>query len=480
MHIKTESIRVIAALLAMIMAISMFGACKLTEDEPSPAEETSAPNDPPISMVTETPEPTDVPVGTPWPENLEYDGTSVVMRCGDTEITMYDYGQAFYSSQYLQYYMYGMMTTEQYYNMVLDELSTLVYLVNEAKANGVELTEDEIVEVDTVIDQHLEQVLKSYAESIEEEGVDKDAEGRKQFEADLAEDGLTYDSFIRLAKNNLRLHRQAEKYYNTLIEQVKVSDDEVRKYVDDNSAAAAEYTVPDFVDAMNAYFEGNGAYPVYIVDDCFSVNHIYLAFETKVTSDNDIEYLTDSRKDDEAAVEAKLPELADFDAFMEYEKEIGEDPGMDEGSPYLENGYIIHPDMLDSYFEGFVYAAMNLHEGIWSPPPKEGEGSVTMPNLSYFELKDGEKVVKVCTESGVHYIIVNKEFKKGPVEYEIGDEIWESWRTAASESNAEELYERLIEEWKGKYVIDIDRATIKAKYAPEETDAPTGDDADNG
>ena len=462
--------RLLAALLAVILIAGSLPGCKLTDDETEDPDVTSAPNDDPIALVTDTPEPTDIPVGTPWPGNLEYDGSTVVMRCGDVELNMYDYGQGFYSSQYLQYYMYGMMSSEQYYNMIIDELSTLIYLVSEAKANGMELTESEIVEVDTTIDQHLEQVLKSYADSIEDPDADKEAEGRKQFEQDLADDGLTFDMFVSLAKNNLRLHKLAEKYYDQIIESVKVSDDEVRSYVDENIESAKSVSVLEFVDQMNAYCESGSAYPLYVPDDCFSVNHIYLAFDTDIDSNGDYVYLTDSRKDDEAAVEAKLPELENFDAFMEYEKEVGEDPGMDEDSPYLKSGYLIHPDLLDSYFEGFVYAAMNLHDGSWMPSASSDQTTPTsFPVLSYFSLKDGERVVKVCTESGVHYIIVNKEFHKGAVEYSIGDEIWESWRTAASEENVNALYDRLLEEWNGKYVIEVDRATIKSKYAPNDS-----------
>ena len=471
---KKQSYAIIAILMAMILAVFTIGGCKLTDESEAP-NNTSAPvstdaaaptqNDDP--NVTDEPDATDEPNYTPWPENVTYTGSSVVMRCDDVELNMYDFGQGFYNSQYIQYYMYGMMQPDQYCSMVIDELSTLIYLVSEAKANGLELTEDELIEIDSTIDEHVVQLLKSYEEQVADDVADKAAQAKADFESDLAEDDLDFDSFITLAKNNLKLHTLAEKYYNTLLESVKASDDEVTAYIRDNIDAAKELSMLDFSDQMNAYFEGSGPYPLYIIDDCFSVNHIYLAFET---SEDGTEYLTESRKEDEAAVEAKLPELEDFNAFMEYEKTIGEDPGMDEGSPYVENGYLIHPDLIDSYFTGFVYAAMNLHEGVWRAPVDAQSTPAPDQELTYFELKDGEKVVKVCTESGVHYIIVNKEYKRGDVEYEIGDEIWESWRTAASEEAMNGLYEQLINEWHEKYTIDVDRATIMAKYNSAQND----------
>lgn len=477
-----------AILLSVLMIIAAFTipGCKLTEDETDPGY-TSAPEVSELAESTDVPdaavtedieiEPTEEVIYTPWPENVEYDASSIVMRCNSVEMNMYDFGQGFYSSQYLQYLMYGMISADQYCNMVVDDLSTVLYLVNEAKQNGAELSEDEIVEIDTLIDNHVEKVIQSYVDQVEEGVEDREAEGMKNFEKDLAEDGLTVDSFITLAKNNLRLHKLAEEYYNTLAETVRASDDEVMKYVADNKAEAESLTIADFVDRMDTFINGGGAFPLYIVDDCFSVNHIYLAYETE-SSEEEITYLTESRSADEAAVEAALPELQDFAAFMEYADEKGDDPGMEPDSPYRKYGYIIHPDLVDDYFGGFVYAAMNLHNGSWSAPVDAGAENTPAPDpeLKFFTLKDGERVVKVCTESGVHYIIVNKEYKRGDTQYEIGDDIWESWRTAASETSLNELYENLSAEWKQKYTVEVDYATIRDKYSVSEDDLESDND----
>lgn len=462
-----RKIKITAALMGFVLAFGLTG-CRLTPeanvpaDETAPAEVTAAPE------VSEQPDITYEPEATAWPGNEQADGKSVIMRCGDTEFMLYDFGQAFYSSQYLQYYMYGMVTPDQYCDMVIDELKGLMYMVAAAKDAGIELTQDEIDEIDSNIADYVEQVKVSYRDYVEEGVDDVEAAALAMLEEDLAQDGLDLDSFVVLAANNLRIHKIAEKYYETLQESVSVSDDDVRTYLDEKLETAPDESVSDFVADMNGYYEGSAPYPVYIVDDCFSVNHIYMGFESSTDDEGNIVYDTESRAEDEAEVEAKIEEAADYDAFMELETVYGEDPGMD-SETYRENGYIIHGDLVNDYFAGFVYAAMNLHEGEWSVPVDGGasdEPAPAEPELAFFTLKDGTRVVKVCTESGVHYIIVNKEYKRGPVKYTVGDEIWESWRDAATETRMSDLYDTLSEEWRGKYSIDTDVFTIKAHYPP--------------
>ena len=454
MTIRKRFICTAAILLALLMAVIGIGGCKLTPD----------------SQPESTGDPSEEPVSTPWPENAdaELTGAAVIMRCKDVECTLYDYGQAMYSSQSLQYYMYGMITTEAFFNNVTDELKSLVLLVCAAKDSGMELGEAELLEVDKTISDHLENVLKSYEERVEEGAADKRAAAKELLEQDLEQDGLNYDLFVRLATENIRMHELADKYFKSLADSVKVSDDEVRKYLDEKLKTAADESVSDFVADMTGFFDGNAPYPVYIVDDCFSVNHIYLSYEFDSSGDN---YDEESRLEDEAKIEAALPELADYEAFMELETEYGDDPGMDNEN-YREYGYVIHPDLINDYFEGFVFAAMNLHEGSWHAPhdPSATPSTVgaTEPILKYFTLKDGTKIVKVRTESGVHYLIVNKEYKRGPVEYTIGDEKWESWRNDASNDAMNELYKQLSEEWNNIYTIETDMATIFKMYAPEE------------
>lgn len=456
---------IIAGLLALIMAAAFTAGCRL-----SPEQDAEGSESPEVSV-----EPADTiePVLTPWPGNEEADGSTVVMRCGDVEFNLYDYGQAFYNGTYIQYYMYGLMTPDQYCDSVIEELSGLMYMIRAAKDNGVTVTDEEKAEIAESVDDYIEQVLVNYQDFVEEDVEDIEAAALALLEEDLAADGLDLDSFRVLAANNLCLHKYAEKYYNELNESVSVSDDDVRTYLEEKLETAAEMSMSDFVADMDGYYEGDSPYPVYVVDDCFSVNHIYMAFESSFDENGNNVYDTASRREDEAELESRFADTADYAAFMELENEYGEDPGMD-SEMYRENGYLIHGDLVNDYFAGFVYAAMNLHEGSWATPVAEGEEPVADPELTFFELQDGTKVVKVYTESGVHYIIVNKELKKGAVEYTVGDEHWESWRKAASETRLNDLYEQLMDEWTAKYEIEVDSYTIKAHFPPAE-DTGEGD-----
>ena len=452
---KKTFLPALALLLAVIMAAFAFGGCKLTDEPDDPADETAAPNDP-------------APSG-------ELDGTQVVMRSGDVEITLYDFGQAFYNSQYMQYYMYGMITADQLCDYTVEDLSHLIYLQRAAKDAGIELDESEVSEAEKLIEDQLEQLLTQYESSVEEDVEDKRAEARKKLEKDLAEDGIDYDNFLVLAKRNILMYKLADKYYKSVQDSLEISDEDITAYVKAHLNEDRTASVSDLVHKLSAFNEGNGPFPVYFSNDIFTVNHIYMGFETNTDDEGNAVTDFDSRKDDEAALEAKLPEAENFDGFMALEEEFGEDGGMDvEG--YRKNGYAIHPDVAGEYFDGFVYAAMNLHEGSWKPVFDKETGEYIgggERELTYFTLKDGTKVVKVYTDSGVHYIIVNKEYAKGATPVEKDGAAWESWRSTLAAERLESKLNELSAEWVEKYEIQTETDMIKAKFVPAEQAQPT-------
>lgn len=445
----------IALLLAAIMAAFAFGGCKLTDDNEGQTDVTAAPNDP-------------VPSG-------ELDGAQVVMRSGDVEITLYDFGQSFYNSQYMQYYMYGMITADQLCDYTVEDLTHLIYLQRAAKDAGVELDENEVTEAETLIDDQLEQLLTQYESSVEDGVEDKRAEAKKLLEKDLAEDGIDYDTFLVLAKRNILMYKLADKYYKSVQASIEIADEDVESYVKAHINEDKSSSISDLIHKLSAFNEGEGAFPVYFSDDVFTVNHIYMGFETNTDEEGNTVTDFESRKDDEAALEAKLPEAEGFDGFMALEEEFGEDGGMDVDG-YRENGYAIHPDVAGEYFDGFVYAAMNLHEGSWKPVLDKETGEFIgggERELTYFTLKDGTKVVKVYTDSGVHYIIVNKEYAKGETPVEKGSAAWESWRSTLTNERIEAKLNELSAEWVEKYEIQTETDIIKAKFVPADEAAPT-------
>lgn len=464
---KRNTKGIVALLLAVIMIVSAFASCKLT-DEPNDEEQpTEAAATEGIAEASAQPTETASPYGKLDNTGNEISGLTVVMRSDNYEITLYDYGQSFYNGRKLQYYMYGMLTPEQYCESVVDEVAMLLYLLESAKEAGVELTEEEIANADKIIDDQLEELLTRYEENAGEDVEDKHAAALEKLEEDLKNDGIDFDSFLKLAKGNIHMYNTADKYYKTLDDAVEISEEDVNAYITEQRDKTANISVSDFVQAVSGYNEGSSPYPVIIPDDCFSVNHIFLMFESDTDEEGVAHANKESRSEDEAKIEKLIGEAADYEAFMALESEYGEDPGMD-NERYREYGYIIHPSLATDYFPGFVYAAMNLHEGGWTPPHDLENGDDVdygERELSFFELKDGTKVVKVYTDSGVHYIIVNKEYKKGDVQYEIGDEFWQSWEDALKQQKMSEIYASLSEEWKAKYRIDVDMDSILAKYA---------------
>ncbi|MCR5610805.1 MAG: hypothetical protein K6F68_03125 [Clostridiales bacterium] len=424
---KRNTLKLFALILCVVIVSSLFSACKLTD----PSEENLA-------------------------DKLF--GLKIVMSSKNVDITMYDFLQSFNNNDYYQYYMYGLISQDDYLNMIVNDMSTFMYLVNAAYDEGFELTAEENEEINKSVSDQFERLLARYETQVTDTSADKRAEALKLFEADIASYGVDYNSAVELTVKSMCMYKIAEKYYNSITESIEVCDEEVEQYYKDRFTDEKKNTVSDFSELLRAYYSGNSPYPVHVPEDCFSVNHLYLELENEAEDEQNPVYNKDSRKDVEEQIEAKLPETDGFDGFMELVAEFGEDPGMTYDG-YRENGYVIHPSMDDYYFPGFVYAAMNLHDGEWTPAE---DADYEIPELNYFELKDGTKVVKVYTKSGVHYIILNKEYTKGKVEYEKGDEKWLSWKNAAISSVSEKRFEELFDSWKEKYEINTDLDAIKA------------------
>lgn len=436
-----KSIRKTAVLMlaaAIVLVFALAAGCNLKKDDPEP---TTAPE----SQQTE-------------PQTQKTQGNPVVISSPNLDYTLYDFRQAYYSNQYYMYMMYGMISDQEYFDMVVEDASTFMYVYNAAVSEGVELNEEELADFNERFDSQIEGVISQYANDVEEEITDE-AERRaaaiELLNKDLAEDGLDYDTFLSLARSNMLMYAVADKYYDRISNEVEITDAEVTAYISDRLGEASDMTMASFKEAYEAYSSGQGYFPVYVPDDCFSVDHILLQFETEADGSGGIIYKTESTAEKEAELEAKLAGAADFEAFMELEVEYGEDPGMDEEG-FRENGYLIHGDFDNMYYTGFVYAAMNLKNGSWTPSPNPDTGETyDLPELKYFTLKDGTKVVKVNTEPGVHYIIINKTYTKGAVEYEKGDAHWMSWTEGAKAKKFEEQYDTLRAEWEEKFPLTV-------------------------
>ncbi len=443
----TKTVRLLSVLLAVIMAAAVFASCKLTEDEPAA---------------------TDEPAVSAAPVDLEgVDGKTVIMSSKHVDMTMYDFGQEFYSNRYYQYFLYGAMTADQYCDTIIEEVSNFVAILNAAEEAGVTLTEDEKEEINVQMEGQIEQVLVRYEQDVAEDVEDKRAEAKRLIDEDLAADGLDYDTFVELAKLSMCRYALADKYYQQLLSEVEIDESDVLAYINDQKVQEASSAMTDFTDKLNAYLEGQGPSPVVVPDDCFSVNHIFLKYETTTDEQGHMDYVTTSRTDDEKKLEELFAGVAGYEEFMKLEEEYGEDPGMDNEN-IREYGYVIHPDLLDSYYPGFVYAAMNLREKGWKPEIDLENGQNTdLPELEMFTLADGTEVVKVRTEPGVHYIIINKEYDKGVIPYEKGDARWESWLSTLRQNKFQEDFEALNNSWKELYPIEIRTDLIKAKFAVE-------------
>lgn len=434
---KRKTKALIAVIICAVLISAAFSACRLTD---------------------------------PSEDNLsdKLFGLKIVMSSKNVDITMYDFLQSFYNNDYYQYFLYGLISKDDYLNMIANDMTTFMYIVNAAYDAGFELKGEEYEEVVKSVSEQYEQLITRYESLVSSEADDRRAEAIKLMEADLMEFGVDYNSAIELTVKSMCMYKAAEKYYNSIAESVAVSNEDVEQYYRDELEEEKDNTMSDFAELITAYCSGDYPFPVYIPEDCFSVNHLYIELENEAQDDQTPVYNRESRRDVEEKIEERLPETDGFDGFMSLVKEFGEDPGM-KVEKYSENGYVIHPSLDSDYFPGFVYASMNLHDGEWTPSE---DADYEIPELTYFELKDGVKVVKVYTESGVHYIIVNKEYKKGEIGFENSGAKWESWKSAVTANASEKRFEELYDSWKSTYQIDMDLDSIRAVVFKDSANEP--------
>ena len=348
----------------------------------------------------------------------------VVGKVGNIDIRFQTYYRVYVNNMYMQsiYGTYDVSTDEAYrafQDTVFDSIVNSLLPIYVAKQEGVTLTAEEEAEVQESLQQEIDSLYESYADDVDAAITDEDekrAEEEKLLLADLKANGLTYDKYIKSIEDSLRDEAIANKYIESLLAEVTVTDDDVQAYYDEQLAYYQERYEEDPANYFDDYssFLNGGSQPLVVPEGYNYYKHI-LVLDAEEGEDKDVDAIV-------AEIYAKIEAGEDFDALIE---EYGEDPGM-QNEPYKTEGYILSEANASDYYEEFSAAALAL----------ENEGDITPEAV---QSSKGKHIIKKC----------------GPVEAKTVtlDEVKDTIREQVETERKNDLYQEHLAKWKEEVKI---------------------------
>ena len=375
-----------------------------------------------------------------------YRANPVVAKVGGVKLDLSQYLSLYNNTDtnsniYYMYLQYGLIDAEQYAKYILEDLVNYGVQLDQVNVQKITLDEEEEAKLQKDIDDQIAQSLASnYSSKIDSSITDETEKYNAAMEllkADLKKNGSTFEQYRKDIETTLRNSALITKLHDVTVKDVATTVDDVKKYFEDNATAG---DVSSFNSAFTKFITKTSdslplciPHPERAVEDdpetadkdeskaadpygeIFSVQHLLMKFAT--AAGKDVTDLAEYAEQDKSlsvkmkAFEETLSSLTTAQ-FLEkcYDKDYCDDPGMLEKA-YQYFGYMMQKSIIDSYYDGFGYAAMKLKFGeSWEPEKTEDESSETEEktySVNYYTLADGAKVAKVFTTSGAHYIIVN-------------------------------------------------------------------------
>ena len=377
-----------------------------------------------------------------------YNTNPIIAKVGSVDVDL----NRFYSlynntdtntNPYYAYMQYGAITREQYAKYILEDAVNYGLQLDQVKVQNITLDESEEAEVQQKADDNIkEYAVSTYGNDVDASITEEQAKADAAIELlkkELTDNGSNYEEYRKGIVEGLRNNALIEKLRKLNVGEITVTDDDMKKYFEDNSAAV---TVASFKSAFDNFTSASSkAIPLSIphpenaveddpetadVDEAkeanpygsiFSVQHLLMKFETEATDEDANDLVAYAKKDEELTkkmeeLEAQFPEMKAEDFLAKcFDKDVCEDPGMLRESVQFF-GYMMQEELISSYYDGFGYAAMKLNFGEGWEPKTEGTETSTVEeskdyHVEFFTLADSTKIAKVFSKAGVHYIIIN-------------------------------------------------------------------------
>ena len=367
------------------------------------------------------------------------DNARIAAKVDDIEITKGEWREM-YESYAAQYGITDEIANDPQYkeavtefkNQLLDALVMDKIGLQEMKASGMTLTDEEKAEIQENAEGYIEQ-QRSFArmEWEEKAKTDKTIDVEKEVENAVNEwlsiNNLSQETIMeRYSEDKLM-----QKFMAQLLDDVTATNDEVKAQYD----AYVESQKTEFAtEGALDYAEYQGTVITYRPAGYVRVKHILIRLDE--TTRNQVSTLRTEKNDTQAdqvrteglkQIQAKADEVLskvkageDFDALIE---QYNDDPGM-QNSPTKETGYTLGKSSF--YRQEFIDASLAL--------PTVGDAS---------EL--------VVTDEGYHIIKLLEKLPEGPVDYE---KVRETIEKEVVDGKKGVRWSELLEEWKPKHKIE--------------------------
>lgn len=312
MRKNTRTLRLVAAVMTLMLAMTAFVGCSAVVTDP------------------------------------------VVAKVGDVEIKYSTFYNAF--STYAQYGIIDTstaITAQEGRDMIMEMLVESVVPIAQAHAEGVTLTDEEAEAAKAEAVAMMESYLASYMDETIEDEAERKAAAIKAFDDAYKASDLTYEGLLADMEkeylDNAKGNKLMDELYATVAEP---TDDEIKARYEEELAADIEaYTEnPSQYHDDDMYYTYYGNLrPLQAPEGLYYVKHILI----KNAENADEE---DKERDYKALAQEVMDKVnagEDFDALIE---EYNEDPGME---TYTE-GYIIGAEFEGIYDEAFQKAAAEL------------------------------------------------------------------------------------------------------------------------
>ncbi|MBQ6692248.1 MAG: peptidylprolyl isomerase [Clostridia bacterium] len=314
----------------------------------------------------------------------------VVGKVGDLEIYYSTFYNSYQYEEMMKYY-YGTGTsfdtsTEEGYREFLDyhfdSIINTLLPIYVAKQEGITLTEEEEANVQLELEAEIDQIYASYASSVDESITDEAAiraEEEKILKDYLRANGLTVEKYFASVEESLRDQAIGDKYMNSLLADITVSDEEAKAFYDEQLTYYETDYANDpgyFYDDYLSYLDYGEIHPLIVPEGYDYYKHI-LIMNPEEGEEKDVDAII-AEIYEKINADSDFTE-ADFDALV---AEYGEDTGM-QSEPYKTTGYMISEYNADTYYAEFSAAALAL----------ENQGDIT---LEAVETSVGKHIIMKC------------------------------------------------------------------------------------
>lgn len=278
----------------------------------------------------------------------------VVAKVGDVEIKYSTFYNAF--STYAQYGIIDTstaITAQEGRDMIMDMLVDSVVPVAQAKAEGITLTDEESEEAKAEAVTMMESYLASYMDETIEDEAERKAAAIKGFDAAYKSADLNYADLLVKMEQEYRDNAMGNKLLEAVYAEIaEPTEEDIQARYDEELAADVEaYTTNPsqyYNDGMYYGYYGN-LRPLQAPEGLYYVKHILI-------KNSELADEEDKERDYKALAQEVMDKVnagEDFDALI---KEYNEDSGM-ESNP---DGYVIGADFTGIYDEPFQKAAAEL------------------------------------------------------------------------------------------------------------------------